>query len=116
MNQPNPYNITQHALAILRICLWFIPGVMLASAIFLLPYIGLRRSWSLPILWIVFFFIGYFDMLLKFHIEKTDPKPIKCSLFTWALAFASIQIIIAPAVVVLMICCYKILGKIIGIP
>lgn len=104
---------TQNALAILRICLWFIPGVMLAMAIYVLPEFGIRRSWSLPFLLVVFFFIGYFDMILKLHIEKTDPKTIRYSLLTWALAFASIQIIIAPAVLILIIICFRISLRII---
>jgi UDP-N-acetylmuramyl pentapeptide phosphotransferase/UDP-N-acetylglucosamine-1-phosphate transferase len=112
----HPHDPQQHALAILRICLWFIPGVMLAMALFLMPHFGLSRSWSFPILLIAFFFIGYFDMMLKLHIEETDPKPIRYSLLTWALAFASIQIIIAPAVLFLIHYCYQIFCNIAGIP
>lgn len=103
-----PHDPAQNALAILRIILWFIPGVMLAMTVFVAPEFGIRRSWILPFLLVAFFFIGYFDMLLKLHIEKTNPKPIRYSLLTWALAFASIQIIVAPAVLILIIISYRI--------
>jgi hypothetical protein len=41
---------------------------------------------------------AFFDMRLKLQIEKADPKPLKRRVLGWAVAFAFVQIIIAPAV------------------
>lgn len=87
------------AMTTLRICVWLIPGFILIIAFMLMVRMEGALRFAMPLIFCAFIALGYFDMRLKLQIEKADPKPLKKSVFGWAVAFAFAQIIIAPAVI-----------------
>jgi hypothetical protein len=100
-DQQQPYSANK-AIAILRICLWLMPG-------FILPFgvaLGLwfQELWLIAIIPIfaVFVSIGYLDMRLKFQQEHGRPNLGKQNIWLWAVVFALFQVIIAPAVILLV--------------
>lgn len=96
-------------MTILRICVWLVPGVLLILGLALALLLEVPFRIAIPLILCVFFAIGYFDMRLKLQIEKADPKPLKKRVLGWALAFAFIQIIIAPAIALAVLYCFFIL-------
>ena len=90
-------------MTILRLCVWLVPGFILTVGLLLALRMAMPWRFAFPLILCVFFAIGYFDMRLKLQIERVDPKPMKRSVLGWALAFAFIQIIIAPAVAMALI-------------
>lgn len=93
-------------MTILRICVWLVPGVILIPGLLLALSLDVPWLIAIPPILCVFFAIGYFDMRIKFQIDKAETKSLKKRALGWALAFALIQIIIAPAVALAVIYCY----------
>ena len=94
----NPSAPSQTPMTILRICVWLVPGFVLIFGFILAARMEVPLRILLPLTFCVFIALGYFDMRLKLQIEKADPKPLQIRVLCWAMAFASVQIIIAPAV------------------
>jgi hypothetical protein len=107
-------NANREAMTALRICLWLVPGMFLFLGFLLL--FALPREmpirFILVLIFCLFIGLGYIDMRLKLHIDMVEAKPLKKRIFGWAVAFAFVQILIAPAVaVVLGNICFRIAGK-----
>lgn len=106
MKHPASHDPSRIPMTILRICVWFVPGVILIPGILLALSLDVPWLIPIPLILCVFTAIGYFDMRLKLQIEKADPKPLRKSVLGWSLAFAFIQIIIAPAVALAVLYCF----------
>ena len=94
---------TQTAIRLLRLTLWFLPAILLPA-----PFLLMRIVDGIPlILAFVPFFaitaaIGYFDMRLIYQWERRETRPDRGKIICWTIAFMLIQLLIAPAVVILL--------------